>query len=350
MATFIYKDIVNIIYIQLKWLALPICYALAFILVSYWGIDFQESIKYQVLYLPIVTIDFIVAFIIGYKFNQAVVAKYILIAGALSIFYLLIDAYLHPSLPRIGVLDLDVAMIVPLATISGATTLAFAAIFTLLASTKKTITVAAIFSLGAAFLFKARNSRGHRNAALERRNSVASIWIRRIVGVIAIFFVMALFAEKIQTTYKRLSDPQGDEDPSRTAISTLSFELLSENFPAGIGLGGFSSISQELINYRILDARGEIVYGANLHSSYMTWALEGGLPIVVIVLSLCFFTFRAIRHLLKDEKSRVLGEVMLIWLFQGMLYGLFQQWHNSAPFWMLFGLVFGCYERSKRVK
>ncbi len=344
LATLVFRDIVNVTFVQLKWLALPLAYALTFIIVSYFGIDFEQSIKYQVLYLPLViTIDFFLAFIIGFKFRETTIAKYALIAGGLSTFYLLTEAFLFPS-TRMGGLDLDVAMVVPLAVLFGAKPMALAALFVLIASTKKTITVVALLAFAGAYWL---NSRNGAKAAGAVKPSVFATWLRRVAGAVAVIAVVGYFAQNIQTTYERLTF-EGDGDPMRTAISTVSFDMLEEHFPWGIGLGGFSSASQSQINYQTYDARGEIVVGANLHSSYMTWALEGGLPILLIVLALFFFAVRAIWYLQKNDESRMFALVLLIWLLQGMLFGMFHQWHNTHPFWALFGLVFGCYERHRR--
>lgn len=358
LAFFVFKDSIKIIIIQLKWLALVLGYALIFIIVSIFGVDFEASVKeYFVLYLPlIVALNFPVAFAIGFKFHERVVFNYMILAWTITLAYLFFDYFLFPfPEDRLITISLDQAMIAPLATFLGSPMVALSAFVLLLISTKKTTTVIALIALGGAYWIKKRNKLGVNSASKKANiNSVVIRLFRNVLIAAGVVVFLVYFSQNAQVTVDRLlhssSESLEEDDPNRVLIALTSYRLLQENFPYGIGWGGFTSISKNELNYNTYAANGEIVSGANLHNSYMTWALEGGLPIVVIMIILFYYLFRAIRFFLRDERSKLLGYVTLIWLLQGMLFGMFHQWHSTLPFWMLFGFTFGCYERYKRLK
>ena len=135
------------------------------------------------------------------------------------------------------------------------------------------------------------------------------------------------------------------DDTNRGKIALYSYQLLMEYFPFGIGLGGFSYLSSDVIPYTIMDARGNLSSGANLHNSYMTWALEGGWSIMSIVLILFVSLFKIIHLFISHNESKTLGIVILIWAFSGMFFAFFHQWHNTWSFLFLFGYTFGCSKR-----
>jgi hypothetical protein len=343
----VFKDFATIIRVQMKWLVFVLGYGVIFIVVSFFGVDFDAALKYQVLYLPLSALDFFVAFVIGYKVNELKVFRMMVFAGLLTILFLVADYYLFSS--AINYLPpLNVTMTIPVAILTGFTSIASIVFVLIVASTKKAMTAIALVSVALAYWAKKRN-----NFVVNPNNDPinkprrATAWLQKLTMLIVGSVLALLLFQNIQATLGRFLY-EGDGDPTRTLIALTSYKLLLQYFPRGIGWGGFSSITRDDLNYQTVDLRGEVSVGANIHNSFVTWALEGGLPIVLLMLILFIYYFRTVRFFLKNEKSNLLGWVTLIWMLQGIFFGMFHQWHNTVLFWPLFGFTFGCYERYKR--
>jgi hypothetical protein len=349
LAAVILKRFVQAVRIQLKWVAVLLLYSLTFIVVSYYGVDFDTSIEYGVYYQPLVIVlEFSVAFIIGYLFDERRTFKYLRLFAFVLMAYTLLDIELEPDRSRF-VTNLNIPMAIPLFVFARQGFFALLAVLVLLLSLKKTIVACGLLSLALAYLLRSYVLRRETSTGARRRLTPARL-IAAIATVTFVFaataFIMLRFSTNLSATMARFSEP---EDTSRAAIAAYSLILLVQNFPYGIGWFGFLYMSIGVIRYDVTDARGEVRPGAPLHNSYMTWALEGGLPVVLIVTFLFWHFLRTIRRLLRHEESALIGATALIWLLSGMLFGAFQQWHSSATFWLLFGFVFGSYERYRRL-
>lgn len=353
LAALVFRKFINIMIVQVRWLSLALLYACTFIFVSYFGADFATSVEYGVLYLPvIILLEFFVAFTIGYMYQEQRSFKYLMGVAVLLIVYTVVDILLYPEQSRY-ISSLNIPMAIPIFVFMGQTFLAMVAVLILFLSLKKTIVVVGLISFCLSIVFKGY-MRGHTwmrneiNKALNDRTVFVRKYAKRFVLIAAIVVILIGFSPYLSKMIERFL--YVNEDPTRSSISDYSFELLPEYFPQGIGLGGFSFVSKDIIPYEVIDARGVARSGANLHNSYMTWVLEGGAPIILIVSIMFWCLFRIIRRFLRIPHTRVLGATLLIWLLSGMIYGAFQQWHNSGTFWGLFGFSFGCYERYRSRK
>ena len=234
-------------------------------------------------------------------------------------------------------------MVIPIYVFSGHTLLALVCVIVLLMSLQKTLLVIGMASIAMAFLLRGFVWRGRAAVrAASGRQGVAVTVATTAVLLTATTFMLMEYLSNITGTVGRFSEP---EDISRAAITYYSLLLLAQHFPLGIGWVGFLSLSIGLIPYDTTDPRGEVHSGANLHNSYMTWALEGGAPILLIVLYLFWKLIGVIRSFLRRGEQRLLGATLLIWLLGGMIFGAYHQWHMTDTFWQLFGFAFGCYAR-----
>ncbi len=349
LALLIFRDSVKIISVQLRWLGLVSLYAFSFIAVSYFGVDFTTSVQsYHVLYKPLILLDFFVSFVVGYKYHENQSMKYVLLTGGIILVYAIADVWITPDKTRL-ISGLEIPMAIPAAVIFGNTFIALVMVVFLFASMKKTVAACGLVSFGLAFfLKKVLRLRGWAYGRSLKKEILEYVAARKFL----IFFLALLIAvvspPYIFSTIERFSSSY--IDTTRVAITSYSFQLLYEYFPGGIGLGGFSFLSLDSIPYQITDARGVVRSGANLHSSFMTWALEGGALVLLVVTVIFLYLVKIIRRFLIFDNTKYLGAILLVWLVAGMIFGLFQQWHNTGAFWLLFGYSFGCYERYRATK
>ena len=340
-----FRNFMTVVRVQVKWLCVLLLYAVTFIAVSYYGVDFATSVEYGVFYLPmIVTLEFFVAFSVGYLFEEQITFRFLVGAAFVQMAYTFLGIQLWPYAQRY-ITGLSLPMAIPLFIYSGRGLWALVCLMVLFLSLKKTIVAVGILSIGLAYLLKGYAQPGvsfFSRYIKRRRFITAMLTVPVILLTIGVIFVR--YAPQLSGTLARFSEP---EDTARSSIALYSILLLAEHFPRGIGWFGFLSQSIGVISYDATDARGDVHLGANLHSTYMTWALEGGLPIVLIMVYLFWKLIRVTWFFLRNDPTRVLGVTLLIWLLVGMVYGTFNQWHSSGTLWALFGFAFGCSERYK---
>jgi GNAT superfamily N-acetyltransferase len=129
-------------------------------------------------------------------------------------------------------------------------------------------------------------------------------------------------------------------DRQRGYITDLSLDLLPEYWLTGMGYMNFYALTAtEATTLYAIDRFGVEVYGTSLHNSYMTWALEGGL-LVMLAVALIFWRAGArIRFIWSAEPN--MGVLLLAWCVSALLFGWFHQLHASVQFWSILGIIFG---------
>jgi hypothetical protein len=121
--------------------------------------------------------------------------------------------------------------------------------------------------------------------------------------------------------------PAQKPDGSRPMLAKASRELLPHAMPLGIGY-------MNMLGYT----------GKSLHSMYMTFLLEGGLPCVAIVLFIAWRHARALRFASGDY-AKALGIASIGIL----LIGLFHQVQQSPGPFMLLGLGAACRPEERKL-
>src|SRR5690606_6711377 len=84
-------------------------------------------------------------------------------------------------------------------------------------------------------------------------------------------------------------------DPLRVSIAEISRQLLWQSSGWGIGYMNFYAWYGMVTGYHAEGRTGAAIEGVNLHNSYMTWALEGGLPVCIVVGIMLWRTHRRVQ-------------------------------------------------------
>lgn len=129
-------------------------------------------------------------------------------------------------------------------------------------------------------------------------------------------------------------------DAVRSRVYDLSFDLLPDYWPWGMGYMNFYALTEgESTAIYDFDRFGEAVYGINLHNSYMTWALEGGLLVCLVVVVMFWRAGSRVRWIWKRERH--VGVLLIAWCAAALLLGWFHQLHSTVQFWSILGVIFG---------
>lgn len=320
----------------IKWLSLPIIYVISFIIISFISPNFDNSVRNNLLYLPLGLFNFINWFFIGYFFHESLFLKYLCIAvfvySVLSIVFALTGA-IDPDLTRI-ISGLDI----PLAIVSAFYLedffiLNLLMVFTFV-SIQKTVIITSLFGYIFAKIYFIRNT-------LKKVFLMKKIQFFFISALIILPFLYYLLPF-VSSTIGRFTE---GEDLIRLQIFTLAFELLNENFPMGIGYNNFMVLSRDSIPYSTFTLSGEQIDGVALHNSFLHFALEGGLLILCIVLLLFYFYVKCALKLNLIVPGSNIGRLLLVFLVVVSLFGLVHQFHGTRYFWGVFALCFSIYER-----
>jgi hypothetical protein len=132
-------------------------------------------------------------------------------------------------------------------------------------------------------------------------------------------------------------------DAVRWTIFADALSLYETNWLLGMGYMNFMPWYGDLYNFSFENARGEETVGMNLHNTFQTWALEGGLPCIAMVTFLLWKYFRILRKRISQSNNEpekayyklfVIGMICLLWA------GLFQQIHQTPVFFAFLGIVY----------
>lgn len=149
--------------------------------------------------------------------------------------------------------------------------------------------------------------------------------------------VALVLAEDTHATLARLL--YEEEGVTRVFITGRSLGLLQEHFPVGIGYMNFLMLTGYEIDHTIITRFGDEVVGVNLHNSYMTWMLEGGLLVTVVVLYILYRAWVRVRVALDDDRN--MGVLFVAWATALLFLGAFHQLHSTMQFWGTLGFIFG---------
>lgn len=137
-------------------------------------------------------------------------------------------------------------------------------------------------------------------------------------------------------------------DVLRWRIYDDAWNLYRSNWLLGIGYMNFQQWFGETYNYSVVNSRDKEVFGVNLHNTYQTWLLEGGILCILIVLVIMFRYFKILIHNIKyctnpyDKSCYKLYVVVMICL---IITGLFHQIHQTPVFYSVLGTVFALDKR-----
>lgn len=324
-------------------LLLPTLYVVIFLGTSWFGANFEYSVKYRVLFLPLLLVDFCSWYIAGYFFQERIYAKYIYKLAAVFAVCSLVFA-------AIGVIDPEQTRViygpdVPLAIVPAvmSSSIFFSGILMIaaLSSLKKTVVLCAVAALSFPLALKAVFRTTDWG---QRKNKVLIVCGSVLLLILVSIPLVPTFIPFMAATIERLS--QEREDIIRLAMAAEYLRLLGENFPIGTGYYTFGYLTAETLPYTTYTATGEVLNdGMSLHNTFMHVSLEGGLLALVVIGILYWKLAAQVRRLFSQRPSRGAAIIITVWVLVGIIYGLFNQFHATRYFFGIFGFAFGCYER-----
>jgi hypothetical protein len=133
-----------------------------------------------------------------------------------------------------------------------------------------------------------------------------------------------------------------EEDLLRISLTEQAFFLYPQYWFQGMGYMNFMQWygTQFDLFYTSFDGNKEIV-GSNLHNSFQTWALEGGVFCLIIVLLLFIVFFRRVTQLKNKCISvycRNQYRIISFSLISFTIFGLFHQLHQSLVFFFILSI------------
>ena len=175
---------------------------------------------------------------------------------------------------------------------------------------------------------------------LFRRAFIAALAVAAMIGIL-----LAIQTTRVMvvTTFVRFAhvpvrwgdiDLEPEEpDLTRLAINELAGKLIDEHFPRGIGYMNFLPNFERTFGYAM-----------NLHSTYETWLVEGGLLCSAVALVLLWRHFAALLRAalrLPVREERFFARACLIATIAILLMGLVHQIHQTPALWLLLGFGAG---------
>lgn len=132
-------------------------------------------------------------------------------------------------------------------------------------------------------------------------------------------------------------------DLVRWAIYYEAVRLYKTNWLFGIGYMNFMPWFGDEYHYSQKDASGNEEEGMNLHNTFQTWALEGGVPCLFISGLLIWKYFSILKKrimLSKNNYEKIYYKLYVIAMICTLLNGLFHQIHQTPSLFILLGLVY----------
>lgn len=229
-----------------------------------------------------------------------------------------------------------------------------AAFLVMLASRHKAALACAALSVGITFVFASLPKERVTSIAYLTRASAA------VVAVLGSVLLLLVYPDKATEAFapaieRFLDEDAGLEvfgveirgegpDPARELVTARSVELLRESLPQGMGYMNFATLIGDETGALSTLVGGREFYGINLHNSYMTWVLEGGVLVSCVVLLLFWRTWARISWLRRNPATYNFGILFIAWAAACLLLAGFHQLHAIMQFWGTLGLIYGYYD------
>lgn len=325
---------------------IPALYVFTFIVVSYFGANFAESQKYRVLWLPLMLIDFMAWYCVGYYVKERLFMRYFTVATCVFGLVSIIIAELTYQERILS--GPDVAFAIGPAVMLSSKTMAVMLMLLSMASLKKTIVVCSGAALVYAYVFnKFSRYRWPKEPSRFRVIGIPPVikWIAgSLITLAALLWLGFQIAPHMEATFTRIAS-EGGEDALRLIAIVHFVDLLPQYFPQGSGYYTFGFLTADFIEFTTVTNSGDILYGMSLHNSYMHFLLEGGLVIVLIVFVMYWAYFRTIRRLRQWPDAFPLSRILMSWMIVAVIFGMLNQFHATQYFLGMFGYASGCLER-----
>jgi hypothetical protein len=164
-----------------------------------------------------------------------------------------------------------------------------------------------------------------------------------VIGMVTLgLMLFPLMQPYLESTFKRIMAVNFGligTDVTRSYIVDRSWELLTASNGLGIGYMNFYAWSGIDSGYVYETDSGHTVEGFNLHNSFMTWGLEGGVLVILTLVFFFLFFLRRVRYIY--SRDRQYGSAIYGVLAAFFVFALSHQLHMAPQFWAVIGLVSG---------
>jgi hypothetical protein len=344
-STFVSRGLVELV-------SLIALYILTFFIGSFWELYPGTALgwlRFDIVQIP-VAINF---YVLGRVFDQERIIEALHWLGVVVVLLTIPQLFLGGDLARFGY-GVQLMLCLPASMALRKYWFVAIALAVMFASLHKTSLAGAILGIGLAFLFMKHP---------KERMSVQSHYLRAAYSVVALFAlfgaVIALTTQIAEMVGRFLPESlTGDflgvqvigeqVDIARVLVTSESFNLLPKYAIQGMGYMNFAVFLGLESGHVETTRLGQEFLGINLHNSYMTWILEGGLLVTGAVIFLFIRTGKRMRWLWRSSEFHNFGVLTVGWAAACLLLAGFQQLHFLMQFWGSIGLIFGVYDRAKR--
>jgi hypothetical protein len=309
--------------------ALHALYLLAFVIVSYWELIPGTTARH----LPLISLDWAVAltgFVVGYRLKASQVVRALVILAWLVVAYTVGQWVLTPGVSRFGYGALSMLLLVVVVAYNRV--IATLCLGLVMAGSNHVTPLAAGLA-GVLFYVPAYYRGNVLRSIVENR--------RFLLLAFALPLATTVVLERVLGTFNRFRT-LGD-DTVRDYIVDNSIAMLRESGFMGIGYMNFYAWTGLDTGYREVARTGSDILGFNLHNSYMTWWLEGGVLVTIVVLVLLLLTIKRLSVI--HEYDKRMGAVLYSWLVVFAIFAMFHQLHMTIQFWSAIGLIWGMHAR-----
>jgi hypothetical protein len=132
-------------------------------------------------------------------------------------------------------------------------------------------------------------------------------------------------------------------DTLRWSIYDDAVMLYKDKWLFGMGYMNFMPWHGDMYNFSLTDVRGKETVGMNLHNTFQTWALEGGLPCLGIATLLLWKYFSILRKRIRQSKNvleKSYYKLFVIVMICLLVQGVFHQIHQAPIFYIFLGIVY----------
>lgn len=158
---------------------------------------------------------------------------------------------------------------------------------TILATGSRAGIVLGVFALGIAMLL---GYNGIRRALRRYPRWVLPALVAAIVGLVAIFIVIAVAADRAASINRMLAAYPGQDMRSRNLPTVL--DMIREYFPAGSGLGGFDPVFRMGEPFALLN----LTYFNHAHNDFLEVVLDAGvLGLALLIAALLWWIWASVR-------------------------------------------------------
>lgn len=332
-----------------KDLRLPALYVATFLITTMFGTDLEYSIRYRALFLPVLVVDFFLWYVAGHLFSAeqlfSRITYFTLAFASLSVLFAT-TGLLDAEATRV-IYGLDVPIAIAPAIAMNNFPIAVALILASLASLKKTVVLCAAISIAFALILRIKYP--PQNADQKRKIMYGRLVTKSLVYASATAAAIIFVLPFVEQTVARLALER--EDLYRLAMAQEFYRLIGDYFPFGTGYYTFGSLTRDALPYTTYAADGtELSDGMSLHNTLMHVTLEGGLPILLILLALWYQVISKARAMLHQPKNRIAGIVIITWLASSFAYGMFNQLHATRYYFGTIGFAFGFYASHSKTR